>query len=56
MFKPVIAISLSIFLTILLFFTFYVMSYAIVHGGLYTAKLIKNKWRKYCEDSEMDKR
>ncbi len=41
--EPVVAISLSIFVTIFLFFILYTMSYGIVHCGVYVAKKIKLK-------------
>ena len=49
--KLIFAMSTSIFLTILMFFAVYIISYAIVHSGLYTAKKIKMKWKEYRENN-----
>ncbi len=43
-YEPVIAISLSIFITTLLFMAFYVMSYSILYGAIFTTRKIKAKW------------
>ena len=47
MMKVIFGISASIFLTMLMFFILYLMSYSIVWGALFTAKKIKNKWNEH---------
>ena len=52
MLKVAGATALSIFLTMLLFFTFYLMAYGIVHGALLTTRRVKEKWKKGEKDEQ----
>ena len=50
--EPVAAVSVSIFLTILLFLVLYLSAYSIVWGAVEVAKMIKSKLKELRETKD----